>query len=181
MVICRNTKPLIAAFFYFLNRGIKSYVVGKDFEKGLITLAESVQGYSMQNVHKNIEDKLHSFYDELMEDGVKNPNNNPKYIALQEKCEILLVILDRCDKAADLVPRIKEIFHEDKKAIKLLTSHRSKGLENERVFFIEVFCKKKLLPSEYAVLQWQKIQEDNLLFVTYTRAKQEFVFVEFNG
>jgi hypothetical protein len=54
-------------------------------------------------------------------------------------------------------------------------------LENERVFFIEVFCKKKLLPSEYAVLQWQKIQEDNLLFVTYTRAKQEFVFVEFNG
>jgi superfamily I DNA/RNA helicase len=181
MVICRNTKPLIAAFFYFLNRGIKSYVVGKDFEKGLITLAESVHGYSMQNVQKNIEDKLHSFYDELVEDGVKNPDNNPKYIALQEKCEILLVILDRCDKAADLVPRIKEIFDEDKKAIKLLTSHRSKGLENERVFFIEVFCKKKLLPSEYAVLQWQKIQEDNLLFVTYTRAKQEFVFVEFNG
>jgi DNA helicase-2/ATP-dependent DNA helicase PcrA len=180
MVICRNTKPLIAAFFYFLNKGVKSYVVGKDFEKGLINLAESVAGYSKTNIMQNIEDKLASFYQQLKDDGIGKPEHNPKYIALQEKCEILYVILERCDMARDLVPTIIDIFHEDRQAIKLLTAHRSKGLECERVFFIETYNKKQLLPSEYAVMGWQKIQEQNLLFVVYTRAKQEFVFVDYN-
>jgi ATP-dependent exoDNAse (exonuclease V) beta subunit len=76
-----------------------------------------------------------------------------------EKCDILQVILEKCDKAQDLVPKIIEIFHEDRKAIKLLTAHRAKGLESEKVFFIETFNKKKLLPSEYAVLEWQRYRK----------------------
>lgn len=179
MVICRNTKPLISAFFYFLNRNIKSFVVGKDFEKGLVTLAESVQGYSKESVTNNIKTKIDTFLFELKEDGVRNPESSPKYIALLEKSEILLVILEKCDRADQLVDRIKDVFHEDKKAIRLLTSHRSKGLECERVFFIETYNQDKLLPSKYAVLDWQKVQENNLLFVIYTRAKKEFVFVDY--
>lgn len=180
MVICRNTKPLISAFFSFINKGIKSYVVGKDYEKGLINLAESVSGYSKENVQQNIEDKLEEFYQELVDDGISKPESNPKYVAMQEKCDILLVILNKCNHAKDLVPKIIEIFHEDRKAIKLLTAHRSKGLECDRVFFIERYNGKKLLPSEYAILEWQKVQENNLLFVVYTRAKKEFVFVEYD-
>lgn len=180
MIICRNTKPLIAAFFYFLDKGIKSYVVGKDFEKGLIKLAEAVTGYTKESTIRNMHDKLESFLQELKDKGVRNPESDAKYVALLEKCDILQVILEKCNKAYDLVPTIIEIFHEDRRAIKLLTAHRSKGLECERVFFIETFNKKKLLPSEYAVMDWQKIQENNLLFVVYTRAKLDFVFVDFN-
>jgi superfamily I DNA/RNA helicase len=114
----------------------------------------------------------------LKEDGVYNPENSPKYISLLEKCNILQLILNKIDRASQLVSKIEEIFHEDKKSIKLLTSHRSKGLECDRVFFIETFNKEKLLPSKHAVLDWQIVQESNLLFVVYTRAKKEFVFVD---
>lgn len=179
MVICRNNKPLISAFFYFISRGIKSFIVGKDLEKGLIKLAESVQGYTHEAVKQRIEDKLDAFLVELEENGVSSPEKSPKYEALLEKSEILLVILEKCDSAAGLIAKISDIFHEDKKAIKLISAHKSKGMESDRVFFIELYNKKKLLPSEYAVLPWQKIQEENLTFVVYTRFKKEFVFVEY--
>jgi superfamily I DNA/RNA helicase len=130
-----------------------------------------VNGYNKENIKQNICDKLDAFFQELKDDGVSKPESNPKFVALQEKCDILSVILEKCGSAKDLVPKIIEIFHEDRKAIKLLTAHRSKGLECKRVFFIETFNNKQLLPSEYAVLDWQKVQENNLLFVVYTRAK----------
>ena len=96
-----------------------------------------------------------------------------------EKVDIVSLILSKVDRSNQLIPKIEQIFHPDVAAIKLLTSHRSKGLESDRVFFIETFNGDKLLPSKYALLDWQKIQENNLLFVTYTRAKTEFVFVDY--
>lgn len=179
MVICRNTRPLIEAFFDFIMKNKKSYIVGKDLEKGLVALAESVMDYSTVAISQNLEIKLQELEEELKADGVSKPTQHDKYIALLEKCDIVGLILSKVDRPADLVPKIHEIFHPDKKAIRLLTAHRSKGLECERVFFIETFNREKLLPSKYAILDWQKIQEKNLLFVTYTRAKTEFVFVDY--
>jgi DNA helicase-2/ATP-dependent DNA helicase PcrA len=181
MVICRNTKPLISAFFDFILRGKKAYIVGKDYEKGLISLAETVTATTKEEIEENINDKLETLIQDLKEDGVYNPENSPKYISLLEKCNILQLILNKIDRASQLVSKIEEIFHEDKKSIKLLTSHRSKGLECDRVFFIETFNKEKLLPSKHAVLDWQIVQESNLLFVVYTRAKKEFVFVDYDS
>jgi DNA helicase-2/ATP-dependent DNA helicase PcrA len=181
MVICRNTKPLIAAFFDFISKDKKAYVVGKDYEKGLINLAESVSSYSKEEVGINIEEKLEILLQELKDNGVYNPESSPKYTSLLEKCSILKLILEKINYAGELVNKIQEIFHEDKRSIRLLTAHRSKGLECDRVFFIETFNEEKLLPSKYAVLDWQKIQENNLLFVVYTRAKKEFVFVDYKS
>lgn len=180
MVICRNTRPLIAAFFDFIQAGVKSYVVGKDMEKGLIQLAESVLGATKESTKQNIDDRLSSMKSQLEDDGVSNTSTNAKYISLLEKCDILVLILDKCYLAHELVTKIADIFHEDKKAIRLLTSHRSKGLECDRIFFIETYRNEKLLPSKYALLPWQKIQEQNLLFVIYTRAKKEFVIVNYD-
>lgn len=179
MVICRNTRPLIEAFFDFIHHNKKSYIVGKDLEKGLIALAESVMDYSTTAISNNLEIRLQELEEELRGEGVSKPTQHDKYIALLEKCDIVGLILSKVDRPDELVPKIQQIFHPDKQAIKLLTAHRSKGLECERVFFIETFNGDKLCPSKYAVLGWQLIQEKNLLFVTYTRAKNEFVFVDY--
>lgn len=177
MVICRNTKPLIECFFKLIAQGKKAYVVGKDLEKGLLNISDSSLAYSKSIVEENLDQKLYLLKVDLLDLGIEVPENNPKYIALQEKCEILKFILTRCDTGMDLSKKVNEIFHEDKQAIRLLTIHRSKGMENERVFFIETYKKEKLLPSKYAVLDWQKEQENNLLFVAYTRAKKSFIFL----
>ena len=177
MVICRNTKPLFIAFFFFLQKDVKSFIVGRDLEKGLISLSESVRGTTKEKVSKNIDNKLETLYQELKADGISKPENSPKYIALLEKAEIVLFILEKVKYPFDLIPKIEEIFHEDKKAILLTSGHRAKGLECDRVFFIETVKGEKLLPSKYAVLDWQIQQEENLKFVIYTRAKKDFCFI----
>jgi superfamily I DNA/RNA helicase len=49
----------------------------------------------------------------------------------------------------------------------LITVHRSKGLEFDRVFGWGV---NKYMPSPYAKQEWQQVQERNLEYVLKTRA-----------
>jgi DNA helicase-2/ATP-dependent DNA helicase PcrA len=177
MILCRNTRPLIACFFELIAQDKKAYIVGKDYEKGLIQLAESVVSNDAEQVIKNIDKKLDTLIADLKYSGVYNPKQSPKYQALLEKCEIIELILTRIEKPGMLVSKIQEIFREDVKAIRLMTIHRSKGLESNTVFFIETFEGDKLLPSKYAVQSWQVQQENNLLFVCYTRAKEKFIIL----
>ena len=179
MIISRNTAPLISAFFHLVDNDIKSYVVGKDLEKGVVSLAENVMGGSRDQVKENLDRKMKSLEKELINDGIDNPTSHPKYQSFLDKREIILIILRKVDSVVNLVPKIQEIFHEDKKAVKLTSAHRCKGLECDKVFFIERFNGKQLIPSEHAKQDWEKLQEKNLLFVVYTRWKKEFVFIDF--
>ena len=74
---------------------------------------------------------------------------------------------------------IEGIFSDDIEGIMLSTIHKSKGLENERIFFI---C-PELIPSRFATTEWMFEQEKNLYYVAVTRAKTELIYVmnrEFN-
>jgi hypothetical protein len=135
MILCRNTRPLVATFFQLIAQDKKAYIVGKDYEKGLIQLAESVVALDEETVIKNIDRKLTTLISELKQSGVYNPKQSPKYQALLEKCEIIELILQKIEKPSMLVSKIQEIFREDVKAIRLTTIHRAKGLEcQNRVF-----------------------------------------------
>ena len=59
-----------------------------------------------------------------------------------------------------------------------MTIHRSKGLENNRVFFIDKFNKIRLIPSKFADQEWELQQERNIEFVGITRAKSELIYIE---
>ena len=177
MVLCRNTKPLIASFFTLIANDKKAYIVGKDYEKGLIDLAETVSASDVEIVISNMERKLDNLLADLKFNGTFNPKVSPKYIALLEKCDIIELILNKIEKPSLLVSTIRDIFHEDKKAIRLISIHRAKGLESKRVFYIETFEGEKLIPSKYAKMEWELTQEENLRFVAYTRAKEQFITI----
>lgn len=178
LVLCRNTKPLIALFFQLISEKKKAFVVGKDLEKGLVSLAESCTSYSKEGIRQNMIAKLNALEVELRNKGLKSPSKDSSYIALFDKIEIISLILSNIDSALDLVSTINQIFDETKVGVKLMTIHRSKGLESDRVFIIENYNDQKLLPSPRAVLNWEKIQERNLEFVAYTRAKKELIFTD---
>jgi superfamily I DNA/RNA helicase len=55
-----------------------------------------------------------------------------------------------------------------------MTAHKSKGLESKNVHIIE----QQLFPSKYAKMAWQMQQEQNLMYVSYTRAKEVLSFVQ---
>jgi superfamily I DNA/RNA helicase len=56
----------------------------------------------------------------------------------------------------------------------LATYHRSKGREWERVFLWEHHTR---CPSRGARSEWQRKQEENLAYVSFTRTKDTLVFV----
>ena len=52
--------------------------------------------------------------------------------------------------------------------------HKAKGLEWDRVFILD---QGKYMPSRWAIMDWQKEQEKNLIYVAYTRPKTSIVAI----
>jgi len=180
MVVSRTTRPLIALYFKLIEEDIKAVIVGKDIEQGLIYLAEKCVSETKEGTIYNLKRRLQELQEELLELGYSAISiaTDKKYVALEEKIQVIALILQKISSPKYLVDKIKEIFREDKKACRLMTIHRSKGLENNRVFVVERFNNKRLMPSEYAQQAWEKIQESNLEFVAYTRSKSDIIFLD---
>lgn len=177
LVISRTTRPLVALYFHLIERDVKSTVVGKDIEKGLLQLAEKCKSYSFEGLKNNFVVQKNSLITELKGLGIKQVLTHPRYINLCEKIQVLELIVTKVERPELLRDKIVEIFSESKNAARLMTLHRSKGLENDRVFMIESYNGEKLLPSKYATRDWEKLQERNLAFVGYTRAKKSLIFI----
>ena len=58
-------------------------------------------------------------------------------------------------------------------AVQLLTVHKAKGLEADRVFVVD----RHLLPAVYAQKAWERQQESNLDYVARTRARKSLIYV----
>lgn len=182
-VLCRNTRPLVDAFMQLIKMGKKAYIVGKELEKGLLALLvncpdtedkEEIELYFQQILVKKIENISKKTGKKLI-----NPKNHPQYAIILEKIEILRMLFDKFDTLSEVETFIETVFDDNERdGIALMTVHKAKGLESDRVFFIEKYEGKKLIPSQYAVTKEQLIQESNLSFVCLTRAKNEFVYLE---
>jgi superfamily I DNA/RNA helicase len=77
----------------------------------------------------------------------------------------------------DLVAHIGVLFTDGRRGVILSTIHKAKGLEAERVYFLDRF----LIPSKYARKGWQREQEQNLLYVALTRSKNFLYFINSTG
>jgi superfamily I DNA/RNA helicase len=179
LVLCRNTSPLISAFYKFINMGKKAKVIGKDIEKGLIQIGEILQLMpNKTSCYSYFRTKETELTEELIEAGTKKPREHQRFRAIKEKHDILNIILNQINRPGQIVAQIKSIFDETKEGITLMTIHRSKGLENDRVFIIDRYKGEQLIPNKHANMDWQIEQEYNLLFVSRTRAKKELVYIK---
>lgn len=180
MVLSRVTKPLVQLYFRLIDANIKAHIVGKDIEKGLLSLMEQVMDDQWIGVKQRIVEKRKEKEDELLVLGIKFPTEHPQYRALDDKIQVLEVIFRKVNGPREVPSKIREIFHEDKRAARLMTIHRSKGLENDRVFLLEEAEGMKLMPSKWAKQNWEHTQENNLIFVAVTRAKKELITFNLN-
>lgn len=91
-------------------------------------------------------------------------------------------MMDGCADVSDLVEKINKLFADSEdghtNSLTLSTVHKSKGREWPRVFILGF---KEYMPSQFARQQWQIEQENNLIYVAFTRAKAELVFVSVTG
>lgn len=168
-VLCRTTMPLVKLFFEFLTQHRKAIIKGSDIGVHLIELIGKIN-----NIEKLItfwEGELASFRKDLKKEGVLNPNEHSGYTVLEDKVMTLLFLAKLSDSILDLKYKIKTIFTDEIQGIVLSTVHKIKGLEANRVFII----RPDLLPMTN-VKPWQYLQEKNLEYVAYTRAKLELIF-----
>lgn len=177
LIVCRNNAPLVDAYFSLIERNLKAHIIGKEIEKDLINIVEDCMANTADKLEQNLYKKLEVITQKLLAKGVSKPNKHEKFLNFLDKIELILLILSKVQKTNQLIDKIKEIFDDSVDGCRLMTIHKSKGLENKRVFLIEFHKGKRLLPSQFAEQEWQKIQENNLLFVAITRAKESLIYL----
>lgn len=168
-ILCRTTMPLVQMFFQFLMQNKKAIIKGSDIGVHLIELIGKIN--SIQKLITFWEGELAMFRKELKNEGVLNPNEHTGYSALEDKVLTLLFLARISESITDLKNKITLIFTDNIEGICLSTVHKVKGLEANRVFII----RPDLLPMDVRK-PWQVIQEKNLEYVAYTRAKLELIF-----
>ena len=96
-------------------------------------------------------------------------------VAKLDEIKVLEILSDGLTTAKELQDRIKDIFTNNKDSgIILSTIHKSKGLESPNVY---IAC-KSLMPSKTAKQPWEIEQENNLIYVAYTRTKNILGFLD---
>ena len=174
-VLCRNTMPLIQLYFMLIQEKKKAYIYGSDMGKGVLQIYNIVKGKDVNTIKNNCEKLLSDLYQQLVEQGVKKPLLHNRYAKLQEQIDIIRFVLKR-NKLENVEKVINELFSDNNKTgIRLMTMHKSKGLEADNVFILNDY----LCPSKYAKTKEELISEKNLLYVAITRAKKKLYFIDF--
>lgn len=179
-VICRNTRPLVDLYFQLLQQEKKATIMGRDIEKGLLRVVESLEidTLSKKEAIFALQQEKHYIYEILKNEGVSNPFVHFKYLSFSEKADIIELFLNKYETTSLVKQKLHEVFDENREGVKLMTGHRSKGLENDTVFFVTHYDNKKLIPSPWATTAEQLKQEKNLEYVIKTRHKKELVYIK---
>lgn len=173
-VLCRNVKPLIILYIDLITKGKRAYIKGEDIGKSIIALLKQTKQKSMEGIISKLIDRYKQVRADLAKKGHKNLEKHPKLGQLQEHIAIIMFLSEKFNTVAEVERAIGKMFQDKGDGILLSTIHKAKGLENDRVFLICL----DLIPSKFAIQPWQMEQEQNLLYVAYTRAKKELIVVD---
>lgn len=179
MVLCRNTAPLVKLCLEFIKAHKKAYVKGGDIGKQMANMVTRSNAKTLNEFELWLERELSVVYDRLRKRYPAMTSSELQeenaYRVMADKKEVFETIIDSVDmqSPAELVSWINNLFSEKSAGICFSSAHKSKGLENTRIHIIEL----DMMPSSYAKKDWQLKQEDNLIYVAFTRAKNLLSFV----
>lgn len=173
LIVCRTTKPLISLCYKFLRAKVSARIMGREIGAGLKTLVNKLNAKGIDN----LADKLSQWAERETEKAIAKKQDG-KVESIQDKADALLCLIDGLVETNRTVPAllavIDELFSDTKGAITLATIHKAKGLEADRVFWLN----SSQCPAKWAKADWQQQQERNLCYVAVTRAKQTLILIE---
>lgn len=183
MILCRNNAPLLKLYSEMLKLDKKCFIRGKDIGDNLIALVNSTKQKEL-NSAMNKDGVFVRLYSHLFDtrDKMMTQFNIDKHDAMEtticsellDKIKALEILSENIDTVDELKAKIKGIFSDKKKeGISLSTIHKAKGLEANNVY---IAC-RSLMPSKSAKQPWTIVQEHNLIYVAYTRAKDKLGFL----
>lgn len=176
-IICRTNAPLVKIFFQLIRDHKKAIILGKDFGEELKNIIKKVGGNTIDQFRKRLEKWYTTKRNKLLEE-------NKSTEKVQDQFETLNILSEDLNSMDDLRTLIKEIFEENEieNKITLSTVHKAKGLEaktiNDSIFLIKSYGGNIIMPSPQAKNIKAKKQENNLMYVGYTRGKNKMYIVE---
>lgn len=182
MVLCRSKAPLINLYVKLLRKGVNCYIKGQDIGLKLINVLEKVNmeilnsDLSEDGVFIRLYDKMFAERNKLMQTRGLDYNDATLSSFVMEKYDMLStlsILAEKCKTKNELINRINEIFKDESNGVCLSTIHKAKGLESDNVY---ILCHSSM-PSKLATHDWEKMQEKNLMYVAYTRAKKKLGFI----
>jgi hypothetical protein len=168
-VLARKNRPLVVLLFDLLRMNKNATIRGNDIG---IKLAETVKKYkTIPELNEGLTQKLNELRDVIMNNfGVIDFRTDPRYVALEDNIEIIRYLMNNSKNIDRIIEKISLIFTDKPEGIILSNIHKSKGLEADNVFII----KPDEIRIKSAVIE-ANIQEKNLEYIAYTRAKKRLI------
>ena len=180
-ILCRTNAPLLRTAFSLIKKGIACRIEGRDIGQGLINIIQKWKVAKLDTLEQRLE-----VYKDREIQKAKVKNNDSLASIVEDKVECIKACIDKCKAEGkthvrELIELILSMFSNSddtrtpKNLLTLCSVHKSKGLEWNRVFLLG---RKDYMPSKWAKKDWMKVQENNLVYVAITRAKETLVEVE---
>jgi len=176
MIVCRNNAPLVSMAYKLLRERVPCKVMGRDIGLGMTSLIKKLKPKSLDDLGGKLVEWSKREINKLK---LKDPDADTT--AIEDKFETLSVFMaeSQAKDVDGLVREIESMFKDDEgkkrdSILRLSSVHKAKGLEAPRVFILN----HHLMPSSMAKKPWEIVQEKNLMYVAYTRAMDELVFIE---
>ena len=183
MVLARSRSPLIKLYTKLIKRNVNCYIKGQDIGKELLKLIEDIDEVEELNSDLSADGIFIRVYDKMLTErnnlmrkrglDVTDATLSMPVMNMYDSISSLLLLADKCKTKTQLVTHIMSIFSDDEHGVCLSTVHKAKGLEADNVY---ILC-HSTMPSKLATQEWEKQQEQNLMYVAYTRAKKRLGFV----
>ena len=178
MILCRNTAPLVDLCMKFIADNTKAYVKGKDIGANLINIIKRTNKKQMKDVFERLNNELYKIGCKVCRKNkcdFSEAKSDNLYTSMQDKINAIQVLSNNLESANEVIERIELIFKDDERSgICLSTIHKAKGLESNNVYII---CEELFYPKRAMRIPWQAEQENNIVYVAYTRAKHKLGFV----
>jgi DNA helicase II / ATP-dependent DNA helicase PcrA len=171
-VLCRMTAPLVGFAFDLIRHGIGCRVLGRDIGAGLISLIKKRDAVTVDELVEALE----IYRDEEVAKCLRQ-DREEKAAGIKDRVDCVLTVIDelpRKERTIEaLVGRLTSLFDDDDGAglLTLSTIHKAKGKEWDSVAILA----PELMPCKWARQEWEHVQERNLMYVAWTRAKSALI------
>ena len=157
VIICRNNAPLFSQAIRFLSDGRYPELIGNDIGKSLIKELKKLGPPEL--TADEVRDKIVHY------ETVRLSRNRDKG-KVKDFCECLRIFTRHGDTLRDIIGYADYVCNMSG-PIKMMTGHKSKGLEFPHVFLL----------NEHLLRLQEGSQDRNLLYVMQTRAQDTLTYV----
>jgi DNA helicase II / ATP-dependent DNA helicase PcrA len=178
-ILCRLTRPVVAAAFALIRRRVACHVLGRDIGKDIVDLAKKSKQEWISGMLVWLDQ-----YQAKEEDRLRRKRKFVQAGLLSDRCETLRVFCaelpDDATRTEAVIALVEKLFTDGNggmaQMVTLSTIHKFKGMEATRVFILDAGL---YMPCPWAKGGgWEMQGERNLMYVAATRAKRELRYIK---